>query len=332
MADRFNSQHTIHIINPFQNASGGSEWRALSLYQELKSLVTVKLWATSRPDPRFKHFPIQTIDLCRLRFPKSGSFIIVGIYFKPGRWINFARPQRTILIVNTHNKRRYRKVEKLLSGFFRPRPELVFASAQTAAFVGEPGVVHASTISLERFTPQSHRMLPDNKDDFVVGRMSRDVPYKHHPHDPAFYKQLAELGIKVKVMGGECLQTKISDCSGVELLPACSLPAEQFLKGLDVFFFCTAPYWTESFGRVIFEAMACGLPVVVENRGGYPEAIEHGRNGFLFQDHKEALSIIKDLKDSPALRFKIGQAARKTVEAMYSADKIRDVLEYYLRQ
>jgi glycosyltransferase involved in cell wall biosynthesis len=39
-------------------------------------------------------------------------------------------------------------------------------------------------------------------------------------------------------------------------------PAE-FLAGLDVFVYYPNPYWVESFGRVILEAMAAGVPVVL---------------------------------------------------------------------
>ncbi|OLO42433.1 glycosyl transferase family A [Alkalihalophilus pseudofirmus] len=38
---------------------------------------------------------------------------------------------------------------------------------------------------------------------------------------------------------------------------------KQFLEGLDVFVYYTHPDWVEAFGRVIFEAMAVGVPVII---------------------------------------------------------------------
>ncbi|MBF0587016.1 N-acetyl-alpha-D-glucosaminyl L-malate synthase BshA [Prosthecochloris sp. N3] len=41
------------------------------------------------------------------------------------------------------------------------------------------------------------------------------------------------------------------------------------------------PSNAESFGLAALEAMACGVPVVVTDAGGFPEFVEHGRHGYL---------------------------------------------------
>ena len=40
--------------------------------------------------------------------------------------------------------------------------------------------------------------------------------------------------------------------------------------------------WNEPFGRGVAEAMSRGIPVVGADRGGIPELIDHGRDGFLY--------------------------------------------------
>ena len=41
------------------------------------------------------------------------------------------------------------------------------------------------------------------------------------------------------------------------------------------------PSAKESFGLVILEAMACGVPAITSDAGGIPEVVEHGKTGFL---------------------------------------------------
>lgn len=78
------------------------------------------------------------------------------------------------------------------------------------------------------------------------------------------------------------------------------------------------------------EAMATGLPVVAHKNGGYAEWIVHGKNGFLFETEEEAFNIILFLKNNPNVRQKIGSAARKTAEDVYSQKNLDEIIHFYL--
>lgn len=74
----------------------------------------------------------------------------------------------------------------------------------------------------------------------------------------------------------------------------------------DIFLF---PSETETYGQVVLEAMASGLPVVVSGRGGAGERVTDGLNGFVafsFQDYIQKLEML--LKDHQ-LRERIGNRA-----------------------
>jgi glycosyltransferase involved in cell wall biosynthesis len=64
------------------------------------------------------------------------------------------------------------------------------------------------------------------------------------------------------------------------------------------------------------EAMATGLPVVVGAVGGIPELIEEGRTGFLVPPNDDRILAEKldRLICDPALRLRVGRAARKACE------------------
>jgi glycosyltransferase involved in cell wall biosynthesis len=53
--------------------------------------------------------------------------------------------------------------------------------------------------------------------------------------------------------------------------------------------------YDEGFGRVITESMAYGIPSLAFNSGAFPEIIEHGKSGFLFDSTSDCIEIIKDL-------------------------------------
>lgn len=55
--------------------------------------------------------------------------------------------------------------------------------------------------------------------------------------------------------------------------------------------------WSEPFGIVLIEAMACGLPVVAYPLGSVPEIIEDGVSGFIVHNVEEAASALKNLSN-----------------------------------
>jgi glycosyltransferase involved in cell wall biosynthesis len=67
------------------------------------------------------------------------------------------------------------------------------------------------------------------------------------------------------------------------------------------------PSVSETYGNVVLEAMACGLPCVIANGGGSKSFIKHGENGFLCEpfDEMDYLQHIKKLMSDPILKNQI---------------------------
>jgi len=51
--------------------------------------------------------------------------------------------------------------------------------------------------------------------------------------------------------------------------------------------------WDEPFGLFLAEAMACGLPVIVFNRGSAPEVVKHGETGFVVNTLDEMANAVE---------------------------------------
>ena len=208
--------------------------------------------------------------------------------------------------------------------------EVVYASELMKRNAGNhPGYVEPSLIDIDRFVPATSKKEPSA---FTVGRLSRAAPFKHHPDDPVLYRRLVEHGCRIRIMGpSPSLEAQLRGLESVTLLPKYAQEAHLFLQGLDCFFYRTSEEWLEPWGRIVPEAMACGLPVVCHNRGGYAEIIDHGRNGFLFETQQEALEILLLLKEDQPLRETVGREARRTAEELFSAAVRSELAELYLR-
>src|SRR5699024_1453481 len=69
-----------------------------------------------------------------------------------------------------------------------------------------------------------------------------------------------------------------------------------FLKELDFFVYYTHPDWVEAFGRVIFEAMATGVPVIIP-----PIYKELFGDAAIYAEPEDVQGVIEHLAQDPEL-------------------------------
>lgn len=82
----------------------------------------------------------------------------------------------------------------------------------------------------------------------------------------------------------------------------------------------------ESFGLVLLEAMACGVPCIGTNIGGIPEVIKHGKTGYLvgLSDVKRASEYALQLLSDDDLHLQFSQEALKRVQQSFNSKHIVD--------
>jgi len=84
----------------------------------------------------------------------------------------------------------------------------------------------------------------------------------------------------------------------------------------------------------VLEAMATGLPVVATRHGGIPEAVDHGRTGFLVaeEDHVGLANAMQLITSSPMLAKQMGERAHSTIVERFGQHTQIDQLESFYEE
>jgi len=74
------------------------------------------------------------------------------------------------------------------------------------------------------------------------------------------------------------------------------------------------PSLLDGWGLTAFEAMSCGLPIVVSNITGISDILHSGKNSFIVRakNYQDLVRVISKLIENKSLRTSIGKNARKT--------------------
>ena len=98
----------------------------------------------------------------------------------------------------------------------------------------------------------------------------------------------------------------------------------------DVFCF---PSTTDTFGQVLLEAGASGLPVVAANAGGAPELVADGTTGLLVppEEARPLAAALAQLAADPVLRSRLGRAGREAALGRTWPAAIRQLSAVYAR-
>ncbi len=319
---------TVHIVNKFEQTRGGSELHALDVGERLAKYTNVEFWAPEMPHPHFSgKVGVKAIEPGQGRVPHGGVLVIIGVYFNIVTWIRRSRPKRVIFLYNTFEAPLlFERIQEVFeqTGI---RPELLYCSDMMRQEVDLPGFFEPSPVDIDLFRPRGTPFPPGHR--FTVGRHSRDVIEKHHPQDWNVYEVAAQAGGRSRLLGGTCMERVFPKTEGIEFLPARSDGIVEFLQELDCFYYNTST-WIEPWGRVVIEAMACGVPVLVSDAGGYAQAVEHGHTGLVFRTVEEAVGLMRELAADPVLRQRLGAEARRSVETLLGAPALARLVSFYL--
>jgi glycosyltransferase involved in cell wall biosynthesis len=146
------------------------------------------------------------------------------------------------------------------------------------------------------------RQRPDAEPS--VGRHSRPTPNKFSEDFFALYEGIAVQDLQVRVLGcePELVAATQQHSSRLRhtywLLPSNSMPVPRFLSFLRLYLYKTHDSIREACCLSVLEALAAGIPVVAENKGGIRDLVVPHRTGVLCDTleeyHQAAQMLLTD--------------------------------------
>jgi len=215
------------------------------------------------------------------------------------------RAESAILSLTT----RYYRIARLL---FAPNPELC---QMLAARTGKPVHPMHRGVDLSLYRPRTGAR-PDGA-PLTIGYVGRLTPEKNLRLLAALRDHLCERGIPARFLivgqGSETAWLRAN-------LPGAELPG--VLRGealarayasMDLFAF---PSQTDTYGNVVQEAKACGVPVVVTSGGGPKFLVDHGVDGIVTDTAEEFIQAILLLAQDHGLRARMGDSAFSSAQSL----------------
>ncbi len=324
----------FHVVAPLSGI-GGVQSLALQQAEVLSSKAEVHVWSIGPPNAALvSALPVLTLDAASGNVPVGGTLVVAGTHFELGPWLAASKAERITLAINTDAMpTALERITDIQEALPTVQLELTVPSRGYGVEACLPDtMVEYPGLDIVKFAPRAR--IKESARRFTLGRHGRDVPSKHHPNDPAFYRSLMAEGYEVKLMGGISQRAAFKDdgdVSRLHLLAVGSSPANDFIASLDCWVYRTHPNYYETFGIAVVEAMAMAVPVVLfgENVGA-AELITHGVDGFLVRTESEALDIIRNLANDPGFAARIGDAARQRV-ARFVDEQLKTMTNIYLR-
>ncbi|RZB31511.1 MAG: hypothetical protein SRB2_04480 [Desulfobacteraceae bacterium Eth-SRB2] len=104
---------------------------------------------------------------------------------------------------------------------------------------------------------------------------------------------------------------------------------KRIYRDADVF---VLPSLTEGIPKVIYEAMAFGLPIISTNVGGITDIIKHGKNGLIIRTKscEDISNAVEQIVNDPSLKMKLTTVGLREVEK-YTIESSRErILDLFL--
>jgi phosphatidylinositol alpha 1,6-mannosyltransferase len=245
------------------------------------------------------------------------------------RWISGAPRARLLQAIEDVSFRLSARFFQLGRFHFAPNQELI---DKLRSATRKPCTLMERGVDLDLFNP-THRTR-NNDGQFIIGYVGRLSTEKK-------VRSFAQLAQAVKAAGHNHVKFVFVGQGGEEPWLRRHIPEAQMtgvLRGaplsrayadMDLFAFFSE---TDTFGNVVLEALASGVPAVVTDQGGPKFIVEHERSGFICSTEEDFNASVLRLVASRSLQRDMAVAARLRAKRASWDAVFHSVYETYRRE
>jgi len=177
-------------------------------------------------------------------------------------------------------------------------------------------------LSCKRLVVGVGAFIPEKRVEVIIEAVARlktprpELAWIGNAEDPSYLRGIVELARRREVT----------------FTPLRNISHEQVVQVLNEAAVLAYAPRLEPFGYPPLEAGACGLPVVAQAEGGVRETVVDGETGLLVESDRELPFALQQILDDPELARRLGAAARRRVQSVWSLPAATDRLESQLMQ
>jgi len=250
------------------------------------------------------------------RFEKNKSFVETIVFFILDKIITkfFLNYFDKILVLDKLNKNALKKCFNINSEIVISGVDLKEFKFQNKKFNKQENTVILTVGFLEKYKRFEDAILSVNLLK-KKGFNCKLIIAGKYDHNPSYFNHLKNLISELNIRDRIIFKGEVSEKELKELY-----------RKADIFVF---PAHNQTWGLVVFEAMASGIPVIVSNTTGASEVLTHMKNALIFnsKNYEELARMIELLIKNKNIYNRIRLNGRKFVEEKISWEKYGSKME-----
>lgn len=336
LAERLNKNSNLNVIGIKKNGDLGNLF--------IQNEIQLKIYDFKS---RIKILPLIFLALKRIRSIKPDTIISTSFICNLVTFLSSYTGNHKLIAFQTISKSmtKYKRIEKMI---LRKFDYIVAGSKSIEDYLVDMQIERTKILqfrnwvdfSKREYLVEKHYLIKkfklnnsQNKDEIIIGAISRLVLQKGHIYLLEALTKLSEFNIRLYLIGdGEERNKLLNYCIDNSLVDKVYFIGNveneyynTFFELIDIF---VLPSIYEGLPRTLLDAMYFKKPIVATNVDGNKEVIRHNVNGFLVNpgSPEELANAIKILLADRDFASQLGQAAQATIYNEYNLDNRFDKL------